>query len=320
MKFAIHKAGNLTSRTDIGMLSARLALLLLLSLLCLLTRASTSREDEMFNTPMRHQSGGASSNMVLVHMTRLQGHLESPPGNTAKIATLKHEVQKCVEDKQKHGQASNPPKAWPDFSTAMRTDTYAANNRKIAYITVLSSLVNYTDCSLTEVGGTQAILTSLKGKCLIDIAKMTARGQCDALAHADAPVRRYKTIPKLPESDPMLKKIRSDPAYAAMERVMDLIYAPSQRKTILGLECDTAINPAAGHAIVCLSRGGSFATCDSFNGPPQSCMQLESITKEGQTGEVMNAVEARLDTHVDASIFAPYLVGGFEITHIGEHK
>ena len=98
---------------------------------------------------------------------------------------------------------------------------------------------------------------------------------------------------------------------ASIQRLLASIGGPTgERKTILGLECDVGYLATLGGGTVCFARGGSFVTARTAGNPGEPGILLEMETKYGNK---IKAVNAKLDTEVNSSIFAPYLNGGFTI-------
>jgi hypothetical protein len=107
-------------------------------------------------------------------------------------------------------------------------------------------------------------------------------------------------------------------ALDALEKAMKLAPGKSgEHKTILGIECDVWKTPFDPNGTACLSRGGSFVAAHATSGLTGSSMELEITSTLGVN---LHAVKAALDAKVNASVFAPYLADGFEVTNVGGRK
>ena len=276
--------------------------------------ARTAAEEKIFNAPMPHEIIANKGAPVKTHLVRLEGYLEGQPDNQTRLLQLKQDVQKCVAYHRESGVPIKPVEAWPDFLLSLRQDTYSSVNRSIRYSNGIAyGFINIDDCSLLEQPSSRAELVSSKGRCTMDLILKTARGVCDAHAHADAivPPRRLSET----ERSASLQKAAADPKTAEMaasiQHILASIGGPTgERKTILGLECDVGYQTATGGGTVCFARGGSFVTARTAGNPGEPGMLLEMESKYGYK---MKAVTAKLDTEVNSSVFAPYLNGDFTI-------
>lgn len=275
--------------------------------------ATTEAETTRANAPMPHQMLGTGGTMVKVHFARLESYLQGSPDNAAQLAAMKAEAQKCVRQHQETGRPANPPRAWPDFMLSHRFDQYSSANRSIRYSFGLSYAIKQDDCSLWEFPSATATLTSTMGNCEIDLLKKTAKGACDAQAHASARPPSRVPASSLPDVEEALRKSSNNPGLAALAQAMrkNPPGGTGERKTILGLECNVQKDPFYPEGTICVSSGGSFAAYQ------QSSLTLEATSLAGfQT----QAVEAMLDAMVNGAVFAPYLAGGFTITNQGPRK
>lgn len=311
-----HKDLVISGRTA---LQLRMMLPVCLGLIALSAEATTEAEDKIRKMPMPHEALGTSGPMVKVHRARLDGYLEGKPGNADRLVQLQAQVQACLQMGKAGGAPVNPPRAWPDFIYSQRTDEYSSANRSIRYSAGLLYAVNPVDCSLLEVQRVVAKLSSSNGSCDIDLLKKTARGVCDATAHADAlpPVRT--SVSTLGDVEAAQKKAPNNPALTALARAMRP-HPPGGmgvRKTILGIECEVWKNSFDPEGTVCRSRGGSFVAAHVAGEQTDSSIALEMTSVAGIK---MQAVDAKLDTLVNAAVFAPYLAGGFDITNTRARK
>ena len=276
--------------------------------------ARTPAEDKVFNAPMPHETINGKGASAKVHRVQLNGYLEGNPDNQTGLSSLKQEVQKCVDHHRKSGAPIKPVEAWPEFLLSLRQDIYSSVNRSIEYSSgMMYGLVDYSDCSLLEYPNSRAELVSSKGRCSMDLILKTARGVCDANAHADA--MAPPPLPSEAERSASFQKAAADPRTAAMaasiQHALASIGGPTgERKTILGLECDVGYQTGTGGGTLCFARGGSFVSARTAGNPGELGILLEIESKYGYK---MKAVNAKLDTEVNSSVFAPYLNGGFTI-------
>jgi hypothetical protein len=298
---------------------ARLLLALCLGLALFDAGAATPAEDNRNKAPMPHEVLGAGRAMVKVHWTRLDGYLEGRPDHVAQLAQLKAQVAGCVQLSKAGGRPTKPVQAWPDFVNSLRTDTYASANRTIVYSSGLVYGLNPADCSVLETRKETATLSSSKGNCVIDLLDKTARGACDARAHADAAPRPRPAASTMADVEDAQRSAPGNPALAALAAAMRQ-HPPGGsgvRKTILGIECEVLKLPFDPDASVCLSLGGSFAAAHAAAGTTGSGMDLETTSSIGAR---MQATRAQLDALVNGAVFAPYLGGGFRVVNNGARK
>jgi hypothetical protein len=299
---------------------AGLALPLMLRLFALLALASGSaahatspQEETMFKAPMPHQSysGGAQ---VKVHRARLEGYFEGKNGNAAAIDDLKRQVRECVKAMANSPNPVRPPTVWPDYMQAHREDSYTAANRSIRYTSDVGYVVSNLDCSLMSQIESRAELVSSKGVCKIDLARKTARGDCDSNGHADAPLAKRAPAQPPPE---VLKRLAANPAFAAampqMQKVVANRAVKGAQRTILGVRCNVWNQPVDDDGTVttlCYAVGGSFLPPRAVDQDGFGGLLLESTTPHGYQ---LKAVAARLDTEVGNAVFAPYAGAGYTI-------
>ncbi|MBJ7311278.1 hypothetical protein ACFOLJ_27810 [Rugamonas sp. CCM 8940] len=296
--------------------------LLCLPLLCLSwgpAGAATPAEQELYTAPMPHASLGSGGKMATVHMVGLQGYVEGAQGNAAWLFEMHAQVQDCVKDKQSAGVPAHPPTVWPEHGTSTRIDTYSSVNRTIQYTSELSYGVNHIDCSLLPTQRNTASLFSSKGTCHIDLREKTAHGACDANAQADAPAPLRRPAPTQAQMLQMESQAKHNPAVAAMLTAMRQHGSggTGAHKVILGIDCEVWKNPFEPDGTVCLSLGGTFVAQAATGELTRSSMALEMTSP---VGEKMHATVAKLDTQVNAAVFAPYLAGGFRIANTGAKK
>ncbi|GAB3427972.1 hypothetical protein GCM10027320_05560 [Massilia solisilvae] len=162
-----------------------------------------------------------------------------------------------------------------------------------------------------------ATLASTKGTCQIDFDHKIAHGVCDARAHGGAPV----VVNIAPQSSAAIgragaRNAPSQAALAAMEQAMKQ-FAPvktGERKTITGIECEVETQM---FGTVCISRGGSFPGYSAVRKGGGAGIELEWTNIAGSNAQ---ALKAQLDASVNASVFAPYLADGFQVTNITRRK
>jgi len=297
----------------------RLALLAVLTGLSMSAVATTDAEDRMYKSPMPHEALGTSGARVQVHWVSMPGYLEGRPDNATQISNLKMNVQACIQEKRDVGAPVNPPRVWPDFISGQRIDTYSSVNRTINYVSSLIYGINVVDCSLMEIQGHVASLSSSKGICSIDLVAKTAHGVCDAGAHASARPPAHAPAPSAAELAKIERDSASNPAVAALAKAMR-DHPPAgtgERKVIVGLDCDVWKNPFDPDGTICISRGGSFIAAQAGGGATQSGLVLEITSVAGLKSR---AVGAQLDAMVSAAVFSPYLAAGFRISGSGAHK
>lgn len=270
--------------------------------------ASTALEKKVLTYPMPHSALPSGGPRVKVHYTRI--HL-NPQGYKAveELAKgLKQQIALCVGLRRQMKAPANPPSEMLDFALGLHRDTYLANNREITYERRAAFKMN-DDCSITGTEHHEAILSSSKGSCRIDLTNKTAAGDCDRTGHADAlanpPVPRIGSA----EKKAMMERMARDPRTAQYAKQMQALQGKDagdtgRKKTILGIECD----------VVTLS--GVLASTQCYAHPPAGSaagdagaggILLELKSENGNS----EAVEAKLDADVSSAIFVPY--AGFKI-------
>lgn len=282
--------------------------------------ATTDTEDKIRKAPMPHQTVGTAGTMVKVHLTRLEGYIEGKPDNAARLVQLKAMVQECVQQGPLGGGQPRPPQAWPDFIASQRSDEYASANSSIIYTWTLGYGINPGDCSLLEVQSRRARLRSSLGSCDIDLVEKTARGVCDGKVHASAPPPERVAPSSMSDVQAAQQRHPGNAAALAALAAAMRQHANSGtgvRKTILGLPCEVWQNPLDAGGTVCLSMGGSFVAQHATGEQRYSSMVLEMTSPEGIN---MRAIDARLDTMVNAAVFAPHQAEGFTMIATGARK
>jgi hypothetical protein len=268
--------------------------------------AATVLETSVVAAPMPHKAQFGGGAPTTVHFVRLHADL-GPSQMMEKMArNLREGVKSCIETNRRRGVASNPPRSYPDLSSGTNTDTYWARNRSISYARGYLATIN-ADCSLKEEESFNAILSSSRGTCRIDLVAKTAEGLCDAAAHASAPAPAAPA--RIGGLQAALAKMAADPRSAAAAANIARLAGPGagatgRTKKILGIECEL-VNAAGGADMTaCIARGGSFQS------PAEGGMILENIAPGVQEAV---ATEAALDAQVGATIFAPHMAGGFRV-------
>jgi len=277
--------------------------------------AGTPAEEAMSNAQMPHRILGASNQQVRVHLARVQGFLESDPDHQTHLATLKKTAQHCLANREGNPVPANPPSTWPDYVMSMRKDGYVTANRSITYIRSLSYLFNQVDCSLQEVVGFDAVLSSNSGTCRVDLVNKTAKGMCDAGGHANA-LPPAAERPLDPDQAAALEKMRSSMSpemKLMMKKLNSEISGPRPKKVLLGLTCEVwkVFGQPSPAENFCFIFGVPFSVAASAYSGKLPSIELEARSRYGYN---LNPVEAQLDVPVSAAIFTPYLASGFTIT------
>ena len=269
--------------------------------------AATAFERRVDTAPAPHLALKAGARAVIVHYVHLKDDYRDSPGIKSNLADLKQKVAFCVDTNPRLGRPVRAPVEYPDQVLRVNEFEYSAPNRRIVY-SVAYTVHMADDCSLIETEERSAVLSSAKGECQIDLVRKTARGVCDALAHADAvtypraPGREQmeKTMaaleadPRMAERMAVLRKLAGNPAAAA---------SGGRKRNIAGYACETVQGMGGIHG--CVSKAGSFIPT----------VGVEGVTLQRTVGkESSTAVEAKLDMKANPAIFAPYLGGGFTIT------
>lgn len=282
--------------------------------------ATTQGEIALASSPLPHEKLGPGREPVHVHWVRQQGYFDGAQGHAAMMNELKADVQSCIRAAQLAGRETRPPQVWPDYVQSTQSDTYDAANRTITYATTLLYTYDHANCSLVENRQVMAKLASTKGVCDIDFSNKTARGVCDARAHADAPA-----VTQVGRQQPAAgnriaaPNAQTQAALVAMEKAMKQ-FGPirtGEHKTIAGIDCDVVRNVLGTDGTACISRGGSFVGWHADAGSAGSGVALELT---GVGGLNAHAVKAQLDASVNATVFAPYLVDGFQLSNSPKRK
>jgi len=290
------------------MIPTRLPMLALLALCLSLSsaagQAATAIERRVDTATAPHQAFKQGGKPVTVHYAHLKDDYRDSPYIKSNLDDLKQKVAFCVEANTRLGRPVRAPAEYPDQILRVNEFEYSAPNRRIMYAVSYSARMA-EDCSLVEVEERTAVLSSAKGECEIDLVRKTARGVCDARAHADAVTR-----PPAPGREQMEKTraaLEADPRMAERMAVLRKLAGPAAasgpKRNIAGYACETVQGMGGIHG--CVSKAGSFIPT----------VGVEGVTLQRTVGkESSTAVEARLDMKTDPAIFAPYLNGGFTIT------
>jgi hypothetical protein len=282
--------------------------------------AATQGETALANSPLPHERIGISRESVKVHWVRLQGYFDGTKGHAAMLDELKADVQNCIHAAQLAGRETRPPQVWPDYVQSTQSDTYDAANRTITYATTLLYTYDHANCSLVENRRVVAKLASAKGFCDIDMANKTARGVCDARAHADAPARTHIGLQAhATDGQTVAPNVQMQASLAAMEQAMKQFepVRTGEHKTIAGIDCDVVTHILGTDGKACITRSGSFAGWHGGTGSTGSGMELEL---SGVGGLNARATKAKLDASVNTAVFAPYLGGGFQVSNTMKRK
>lgn len=282
--------------------------------------ATTQGEIALASAPLPHEKLGAGREPVRVHWVRQEGYFDGAQGHAAMLNELKAGVQECIRAAQLAGRETRPPQVWPDYVQSTQSDTYDAANRTITYATTLLYTYDHANCSLIENRRVMAKLASTKGVCDIDFSNRTARGVCDARAHADAPtVTQVGLQQPAPGYRIAAPNAQTQAALIAMEKAMKQ-FGPirtGEHKTIAGIDCDVVRNVLGTDGTACIARGGSFV---GWHAGAESVGSGIALELTGVGGLNAHAVKAQLDASVNAAVFAPYLVDGFLVLNSLKRK
>jgi len=289
--------------------AAPLALSLALSLAACLAsapaHAATSVERRVDTASAPHLALKPGNKPVTVHYAHLKDDYRDSPGVKSQLDDLKQKVTFCIAANSRLGRPVRAPAEFPEQALRVNEFEYSAPNRRILY-TIAYTVRMAEDCSLVETEERNAVLRSTKGECEIDLVRKTARGVCDARAHADAAAN-----PPAPGREQMEKTraaLEADPRLAERMAVLRrLSGAPAPaggaKRNIAGHACEMVQGMAGIQG--CVSKAGSFIPT----------VGVEGVTLQRTVGkESSTAVEARLDMKTDPAIFAPYQGGGYTIT------
>lgn len=281
------------------------ALALCLSLATAPALAATAVERRVDTATAPHLALKQGNKPVTVHYAHLKDDYRDSPGVKSQLDDLKQKVAFCVATNPRRGLPVRAPAEFPEQALRVNEFEYSAPNRRIVY-KIAYTVRMADDCSLVEAEERSAVLRSAKGECEIDLVRKTARGVCDARAHADAvanppaPGRAQiektraalEADPRLAERMAVLRRLAGGPAPAG-----------GAKRNIAGHACEMVQGTAGIHG--CVTRAGSFIPT----------VGVEGVTLQRTVGkESATAVEARLDMKANPAIFAPYLGGGFTIT------
>lgn len=269
--------------------------------------AGTAFERRVDAAPAPHLAVKPGPKAVTVHYAHLKDDYRDSPGIRSNLADLKQKVAFCMDANRRLGRPVRPPAEFPDQILRVNEFEYSAQNRRITYsVAYIARMAD--DCSLIEAEERNAVLSSVKGECDIDLVRKTARGVCDARAHADAvaPPR----APGRAQMDKTMAALAADPRMAEQMAVLRKLAGPpaaaGPTRSIAGHACETVQGMGGIHG--CVSKAGSFVPT----------VGVEGVTLQRTVGkESSTAVEARFDMKADPAIFAPYLNGGYTITAEG---
>jgi hypothetical protein len=281
---------------------------LILTLAAPLAPAMTAVERQVDAASAPHLALGRTARPITVHYVHRKDEYANSPNFRTQRDILKHAVAVCVEGNRRLGRPAHPPAAFPDQVLRVHDFDYSAPNRNIVY-TVSYGVQMAEDCSLYEIEGRGAVLSSTKGVCRIDLVAKKAEGECDATGHANAAPRPRS--PTRAQYDATTAALAADPRLAErMNAVRQLTGlapgapAAAERQTIAGHVCEV-IQPTPGGAGACVSKEGSFIPAAGTEG-----VILMGIFGKEKT----KAVDVKFDMPVDPTIFTPYLSGGYTIT------
>jgi hypothetical protein len=281
---------------------------LILALAAPLAPAMTAVERQVDAASAPHLALGRTAKPITVHYVHRKDEYANSPNFRTQRDILKHAVAVCVEGNRRLGRPAHPPTAFPDQVLRVHDFDYSAPNRNIVY-TVSYGVQMAEDCSLYEIEGRGAVLSSTKGVCRIDLVAKKAEGECDATGHANAAPRPRG--PTRAQYDATTAALAADPRLAErMNAVRQLTglapgaAAAAERMTIAGHVCEV-VQPTPGGAGACVSKEGSFIPAAG----------TEGVILMGIFGpEKTKAVDVKFDMPVDPAIFTPYLSGGYTIT------
>jgi hypothetical protein len=281
---------------------------LILTLAAPLAPAMTAVERQVDAASAPHTALGRTAKPVIVHYVHRKDEYANSPTLRAQLDVLKHAVAVCVEGNRRLGRPAHPPAAFPSQFLRVHNFDYSAPNRNIVY-TVSYGVQMADDCSLLESERRNAVLSSTKGECRIDLVEKKAEGECDARGHADA-APRPRSLTRA-QYDATTAALAADPRLAErMNAVRQLTglapgaAAAAERMTIAGHVCEV-VQPTPGGAGACVSKEGSFIPAAG----------TEGVILMGIFGpEKIKAVDVKFDMPVDPAIFTPYLSGGYTIT------
>lgn len=129
--------------------------------------------------------GSAGRDAVHVHRVSLAGHGGDNEVNLRHLIELR---EACVRLNATMGRpsAALPPGGYPKTVRLINMDIYYASNRTLEVLTSRIYDVDVTDCAVRRNDFNSHTLYSRAGICTMDMNRKTARGHCDAAAHARA--------------------------------------------------------------------------------------------------------------------------------------
>jgi len=266
--------------------------------------AGTAFERRVDTVPAPHLALKPGAKPVTVHYVHLKDDYRDSPMIKSNLADLKQKVAFCADANTRLGRPVRAPSEYPDQVLRVNEFEYSAPNRRILY-SVSYAVRMADDCSLVEVEERSAVLSSAKGECDIDLVRKTARGMCDARAHADAVAP--PGAPGREQMDKTRAALEADPRMAKQMAMLRKLASPAAAsgptRTIAGYACETVQGMGGIHG--CVSKAGSFIPT----------VGVEGVTLQRTVGkESSTAVEAKLDMKAEPAIFGPYLNGGYTVT------
>lgn len=251
-------------------MKAPLALIVLSPLLI----AATPLERQIFSAPMPHAALGGNG-MQKAHYVRTE--LRRTAEETAGYLKLwRMQADTCSALNARLGKPVRPPREYPDFTRIAIIDTYWAPNRAVEYRRGYVAGIDGKDCSLLEIEKHEAKLHSAHGTCKVDLIRRSAKGECDAAAHQQAPVI---TMPP-----------------GSREGIPN-----GQRRTLAGVEC---IEGSGQMGSGCFAKGGSFPA-PWLLGARQD-VGIPVAANAGAFGEAV-PIQVRFDAQVSPAVFTPQL-------------
>jgi hypothetical protein len=266
--------------------------------------AMTATEHQVDAASAPHLALAAARKPVTVHYVHLKDDYHNNPMAKTHLATLKQTVATCVAANRRLGRPVHAPTEFPDQYIRNHEFEYSAPNRRIVY-TVGYSVEMADDCSLVEMEKRDAVLTSSKGTCEIDLVNKKASGVCDATGHADAPP--FPRAPSRAQNDAAIAAMQADPRMAGqaalIRQLANAPRGPAARRTVAGHVCEVV--DGIGGIQGCVSKEGSFVPSTGTEGVTLT-RTVASMTS--------TAVDAKFDMPIDPAIFTPYRTGGYRIT------
>jgi hypothetical protein len=281
---------------------------LVLMLAAPLAPAKTAVERQVDAASAPHLALGRTARPVTVHYVHRKDDYANSPNLRTQRDILKHAVAVCVDGNRRLGRPVHPPAEFPEQVLRVNNFDYSAPNRNIVY-SVSYGVQMADDCSLFEIERRDAVLSSTKGECRIDLVDKKAEGECDATGHADA--APFPRGPTRAQYDATTAALAADPRFAERMKVVRQLTGvapgagvPAERLTIAGHVCEI-VQATPGGAGACVSKEGRFIPAAGTEG----VVLMEIFGKEK-----IKAVDVKFDMPVDPAIFTPYLSGGYTIT------